>query len=79
MDLLTVDATAVEGLVVGEEAWLLGGPREGDPPVSTEEMAEALGTIPYEVTCRVGGRVPRLFLRDGAVVEVRGPRNGLAG
>jgi len=79
MDLLTVDVTELPDLQEGEEAWLLGGPVGPDPPVTAEEMARALGTIPYEVTCRVGGRVPRLFLRDGVVIEVRGPRNSASG
>lgn len=36
----------------GESAWLMGGP--GENPVSACELADWLGTIPYEVLCQLG-------------------------
>lgn len=43
---------------VGDEVVLLG--RQGDEQISTDELAELMGTISYEVTCLIGPRVARL-------------------
>ena len=50
------DADAVE---VGTEVVLLG--RQGDEQIAAAEWAEKLGTIPYEVCCGFGERVPRRY------------------
>jgi alanine racemase len=50
--------------------------REGDTVtvfgsgLPADEVARAAGTISYELLCRVGGRVPRIFLRSGQPVEL---------
>ena len=36
---------------------------------SVEELARLAGTIPYELTCAVSKRVPRVYFRDGKEVE----------
>lgn len=52
--------------------------REGDevivfgPGLSVDEVSDAAGTIAHELFCRVGRRVPRVFLRDGQPVAVDG-------
>ena len=50
------DADAVE---VGTEVVLLG--RQADQEILAAEWAEKLGTIPYEVCCGIGERVPRRY------------------
>ena len=35
------------------------------PDNSVNDMAEQAGTIPYELTCAVSKRVPRIYLRQG--------------
>jgi len=50
------DAAGVE---IGTEVVLLG--RQGDDRISAAEWAERLGTIPYEVCCGIGERVPRRY------------------
>ncbi len=40
----------------------------GDLPAAI--VAEAAGTIAYELFCRVGRRVPRIYLRDGRPVAI---------
>jgi len=55
MDLLTIDVTAAESVVVGDEAILWG---HGLP---VEEVAEAAGTISYELLTRVTSRPRRLY------------------
>lgn len=44
----------------GQEVTVIGGC--GEEEVGVERMAEALGTINYEVVCAIGKRVPRVFL-----------------
>ena len=51
MDMLTIDVTAAPGVAVGDRVQLWG------PEVPIERVAAAAGTIPYELTCRVGPRV----------------------
>ena len=36
---------------------------------TAEEIAAVCGTIPYEITCRIGRRVPRMYFRDGNCVK----------
>ena len=47
MNLCMVDVTRIEGATAGDEAVLLG--RQGDDAITTEQMADWLGTITYEV------------------------------
>lgn len=46
----------------GDEA-ILFGERDGRG-IPGDELCELLGTIPYELTCMVGGRVPRVYVED---------------
>jgi alanine racemase len=57
MDNVTVDLGPGEPPEVGEPVVLLG--RQGGARVLAEEWARRLGTITYEVTCAISGRVPR--------------------
>ena len=56
MDQLMVDL-GEQPAVPGDEVVLIG--RQGDEEVTAAEWAQRLGTIPYEIVCGVGPRVPR--------------------
>lgn len=58
MDQLFVDATET-GAAVGDVVTLLGA--DGGACISAAEMAEAAGTIPNELLCRIGTRVLRVY------------------
>ncbi|HTM19613.1 MAG TPA: alanine racemase [Kofleriaceae bacterium] len=59
MDITVVDVTALPGPVApGDEAVLLGG--QGAAEVKVAELAERAGILPYEVTCGISKRVPRV-------------------
>jgi len=60
MDNLTVDLGDGGAAAVGEEAVLIG--RQGGERILAEEVARRLGTINYEVTCGISGRVPRAYV-----------------
>jgi alanine racemase len=36
-----------------------------------DELATATDTINYEITCDLGKRIPRRFIRDGRVIGCR--------
>jgi alanine racemase len=63
MDMLTVDITDVEGVEPGDEVVFLGS--QGDESwqaINAREMATWIGTIPYEILCRLGARVERSYI-----------------
>lgn len=60
MDLTLVDVTDIPGVSVGDEVTLLG--KSDGCSVTANEVARLLGTIPYEVLCSVGKRVPRIYV-----------------
>jgi len=68
MDMFMVDVSDIPGSQVDDEVVLLG--RQGDQELSCDHWATRLGTINYEVTCAVGKRVPRLYLRRGKPVAI---------
>ena len=62
MDMLTVDITAIGDVNPGDEVVFLGS--QGDGPLQSldaREMAAAISSIPYEVLCRLGSRVHRVY------------------
>ncbi len=59
MDYTTVDVTDAPGVEPGDVATLAG--RDGDEEIRVEDLARLLGTNPYEITCRLGRRVVRVY------------------
>ena len=62
MDMITVDVTHAGEVQPGDEVVLLG--RQGDEPwqqIDAREVAAAIGTIPWEIVCRLGTRVERHY------------------
>ena len=59
MDQIMVDVGNAK-VRVGDEAVLIG--RQGTHTITTEELAGLSGTIPYEIVCGLGSRIPRVYL-----------------
>ena len=59
MDMLTADVTDIDGVGPGDEVVFLGS--QGDKSIDAREMAAWIGTIPYEILCRLGSRVERKY------------------
>lgn len=59
MDQIMVDIGITDNIQVGDEAILFGP--DGDERVSVYQVCQTIGTIPYEVTCWVSKRVPRVY------------------
>ncbi|OGO78486.1 MAG: alanine racemase [Clostridiales bacterium GWB2_37_7] len=68
MDQCMIDVTGIEDVKVGDEVVLFG--QQGDGFISIDEIAEKLGTINYEIVCMISRRVPRVYVKNGEVVEV---------
>jgi alanine racemase len=63
MDMLTLDVTDLGKVDPGDEVVFLGS--QGDRPeqsIDAREMAAWIGTVPYEVLCRLGARVERRYV-----------------
>ncbi|MBJ7329921.1 MAG: alanine racemase [Solirubrobacteraceae bacterium] len=63
MDNITVELAAADAAKPGDEVVLIGA--RGGERILSEDVAERLGTINYEVTCGLLPRVPRMVHRDG--------------
>ena len=62
MDMITVDVTGLDDVSPGDEVVILG--TQGDEPwqhIDAREMAASIGTIPWEIVCRLGTRVERQY------------------
>ncbi|MDE5055685.1 alanine racemase [Niallia taxi] len=55
-------------IAVGTKVTLIGTQQE--QCISVNEIAKKLDTINYEVTCTIANRVPRIYLKDGAVDRI---------
>jgi len=67
MDQFMVDVTDIPGVMVGDKATLVG--RDGDDKITLEELGELSGRFNYEFACCLGNRIPRLYYKDGRLVD----------
>jgi alanine racemase len=58
MDMTMIDVTGLE-VRTGDEVVIVG--QQGREELGMREIASSIGTIPYELLCRVGTRIERLY------------------
>ena len=58
MDQAVLDVTEIEGVEAGDEVVILG--TQGNETITAFDLADATGTIPWEVFTRINARVPRV-------------------
>jgi alanine racemase len=63
MDMCMIDLTGKDEVGVDSEIEIFG------PHNPLENMAEMAGTIPYELTCAVSKRVPRIYIENGEITS----------
>ena len=68
MDMITVDVSDVQ-VETGDDVVIIG--EQGDDRVDVREVAAAIGTNPYEVLCRIGTRIERIYERISAPTQRR--------
>ena len=69
MDYFMVDLTDLsssDGVAIGEEVVLIGE-QQGER-IRAQELADFIGTIPYEILTNITERVPRVYLHSGPSV-----------
>ena len=69
MDQCMIDVTDIGEVKVGDEVILLG--EEGNLKFNADDFAEIMGTINYEITCMLKQRIPRVYIKEGKIVNVR--------
>jgi alanine racemase len=62
MDMLMADVTGLE-VSPGDEVVIIGS--QGTDRIDVREMAAQIGTIPYEILCRIGSRIERIYSEAG--------------
>jgi alanine racemase len=58
MDMTMIDVTGTD-VAPGDEVVIIG--EQGKASIGVRETAAAVGTIPYELLCRVGSRIQRVY------------------
>lgn len=67
MDMCMVDITNIPEAQVADTVTVIG--KDGELEITWDDWANQLGTISYELVCGINKRVPRLYVRNGAVVD----------
>lgn len=63
MDQCMIDVSDIPDVKRGDEVTIIG--RDGDEVISATDIADRMNTINYEITCLIGKRVPRVYIKDG--------------
>ena len=66
MDQCVLDVSQVPNAQVGDSVTVYGESADN----SIEAVAARNQTIPYEILCSIGERVPRIYFENGRVVEI---------
>jgi alanine racemase len=61
MDQCMIDVTDVPGVEVGDEVILMG--TDGINTILADDIADATGTINYEIVCAFGQRLPKVYVK----------------
>ncbi len=69
MDAAFVKITEYDDIGVGDTVTLMG--IEGGEEISPHDIAALIGSVSYEVICRLGRRLPRVYVRNGRIESVR--------
>lgn len=69
MDQLMIDVSQVPDVKAGDEVIIMG--EEGGEEISATDIAKINNTINYEILCAVGKRVPRYYVQNGKIVEIK--------
>ncbi|MEE0883638.1 MAG: alanine racemase [Faecalimonas sp.] len=67
MDQFMVDVTDIDGVSFGDAVTLIG--KDGNETITVEELSELSGRFNYEFVCDLGKRIPRVFVKDGKILE----------
>lgn len=69
MDACFVKVTEFKDVRVGNIVTLMG--RQGEEEISPHDIADEIGSVSYEIISRFSKRLPRVYVQDGKVVDVK--------
>lgn len=69
MDQCMIDVTDIGDINVGDEVIILG--TQENLKLDADDLAEMMGTINYEILCMLKYRIPRVYLKNNKVINVR--------
>ena len=69
MDQFMIDITNIPDVKIGDEVILLG--EKNGLKYNADDMAKKLDTINYEVTCMLKSRLPRVYIKDTHIINVK--------
>jgi len=69
MDQFMVDVTAVPEAREGDLVTLIG--TDGEQAITAEELGELSGRFNYELVCDIGKRMPRVYVRNNAIEDIK--------
>ncbi len=69
MDQFMVDVTDIPEVSYGDRVTLIG--RDGEECITVEELSELSGRFHYELICDIGKRIPRVYMKEGMVVDYK--------
>ena len=61
MDQCMIDVSNVPNVKVGDEVIVMGS--DGVNTILADDIAEATGTINYEIVCAFGQRLPKVYVK----------------
>lgn len=67
MDQFMVDVTDIPEVKAGDEVTLIG--KDQEECIQVEELGDLCGRFSYEFVCGISKRVPRVYIKDGAVIS----------
>lgn len=67
MDQFMIDVSDIENVNIGNTVTLIG--KQNDKSVTAEELASIIGTINYEIVCMISKRIPRVYIKNNAVLK----------
>jgi len=68
MDQFMVDVTDISGVSEGDLVTLIG--RDGNEEISMEYLGDISGRFNYELACDIGKRIPRVYVKNGEVMDI---------
>ncbi|MBN1051929.1 alanine racemase [Clostridium botulinum] len=69
MDQCMIDVTDIDDIHVGDEVIILG--EDGNLKLTANDLAKSMGTINYEILCMLKYRIPRVYMKNGKIFNVR--------
>lgn len=69
MDQMMVDITGLKDINLYDEVTLIGN--DGSLSISVEELGDLSGRFNYEFVCDIGKRVPRVYYKNGKIIETK--------